>query len=123
MPCLNSAAAAVSNQRSGRRLVTAHEEGGERAGDGGDDEDPPELEGDVDDLASVRDRILEGGGDRHDLGSREEERVAEAVDAAPFQPALVRPQQRRADSVHDSRETEGDDHPGEEPSMALAPGA
>jgi hypothetical protein len=41
-------------------LVAAREEGGERAGDGGDDEDPPELEDDVDDLARVRDRVLEG---------------------------------------------------------------
>jgi hypothetical protein len=35
---------------SRRRLVAAHEEGRERARDGGDDEDPPELEYDIDDL-------------------------------------------------------------------------
>jgi hypothetical protein len=52
---------------------------------------------------------------------REEERVAEAVDAAALEAALERPDQRRADEVHERRENEGDDHPREEPSMTLAP--
>src|SRR6476619_4868645 len=79
-----------------RRLVAAEEEGGEGARHRGYDEDRPELEHHVHDPAGGRNRVLQLRGDGQDLHGREEERIAEAVDVAPRQPALERPDQRGA---------------------------
>ena len=74
-------------------LVSASEERGERTGDGGHDEDRPELQKNIDDLASARDRVLQRRGDGQDLNRGEEESVSEAVDLASLLAALQQPHQ------------------------------
>ena len=81
--------------------VSGAEERSEAACDCCDDEDRPELEADVDDLAGRRERILDRRRDSQQLYGREERSVAEAVDVATFVAALEYLDQDGADSEHD----------------------
>ena len=102
--------------------VAAREEGREGTGDGGHDEDRPELEDDVDDLAAARQRILERRRDGQDLDGREEQRIPEPVDVAPLDTALERPHDERPCRVDSDRQEECDRDPRKQAPVSLAPG-
>ena len=68
-----------------RRAVAGLEEGRDRAGRAGDHDHRPDLESDVDDPTTDRERVADLGRHGQELHGREEERVAEAVDVAAAQ--------------------------------------
>src|SRR2546421_13109894 len=103
------------------RTIRRGEESRERARDRGDDEERPDLEGDVDDAPGCRQRVLDLRGDGQELHRREEERVAEVVDVALPEVALERPDEHRADRVNGNRERERDSETGDEPAMPFLP--
>jgi hypothetical protein len=99
------------------------EERRERPCDGGDHEDRPQLEHDVEHAPGDGQRVLQRRGDRQDLHGGEENGLTVGVDVGSLRSALDEPDAERAEEVDAEGQRERDQEPREEPPVTLAPRA